>query len=201
LRWKGDVVIVAFGGDPTEAEMVELIDPRRVHRKKVAIGSACASSCPRAIGARLQRPSPRSREQLALATPDLIVAVGETARVFTSGFGEVEVRVAITIDRRARSRRPACCAARPRSDRTGAAGFPRRSPLRFELIDAYAGVNTIAIHYRSVARKYVIEIIEFDEQWRAIRVARVTALTPETRGIAELRPCARSERISAGIHP
>jgi hypothetical protein len=30
-------------------------------------------------------------------------------------------------------------------------------------------VNTIAIHYRSLARKYVIEIIEFDEQRRAIR--------------------------------
>jgi len=44
-----------------------------------------------------------------------------------------------------------------------------KPPLRFELIDAYAGVNTIAIHYRSVARKYVVEVIEFDEQGRAIR--------------------------------
>lgn len=42
-------------------------------------------------------------------------------------------------------------------------------PLAFELIDAYAGVNTIAIHYRSVARRYVVEVIEFDEDRRAIR--------------------------------
>jgi ketosteroid isomerase-like protein len=42
-------------------------------------------------------------------------------------------------------------------------------PIKFELIDAYAGVNTVAIHYRSVARKYVIEVIEFDEQGRGIR--------------------------------
>lgn len=44
-----------------------------------------------------------------------------------------------------------------------------KPPLRFELIDAYAGVNTVAIHYRSVGRKCVIEVIEFDEQRRAIR--------------------------------
>jgi ketosteroid isomerase-like protein len=42
-------------------------------------------------------------------------------------------------------------------------------PLRFELIDAYAGVGTIAIHYRSVGRKHVVEVIEFDERRRAIR--------------------------------
>ncbi|WP_394842111.1 nuclear transport factor 2 family protein [Pendulispora brunnea] len=44
-----------------------------------------------------------------------------------------------------------------------------KPPLHFELIDAYAGVNTVAIHYRSVGRKYVVEVIEFDEQRRAIR--------------------------------
>jgi SnoaL-like domain len=44
-----------------------------------------------------------------------------------------------------------------------------KPPLKFELIDAYAGVNTVAIHYRSVGRKYVIEVIEFDAHWRAIR--------------------------------
>ena len=42
-------------------------------------------------------------------------------------------------------------------------------PLRFELIDAYAGINTVAIHYRSVGRKVVVEVIELDEQRRAIR--------------------------------
>lgn len=44
-----------------------------------------------------------------------------------------------------------------------------KPPLRFELIDAYAGVNTVAIHYRSVGRKCVIEVIEFDDERRAIR--------------------------------
>jgi ketosteroid isomerase-like protein len=44
-----------------------------------------------------------------------------------------------------------------------------KPPIEFELIDAYAGVNTIAIHYRSVARKYVVEVIELDDQRRAIR--------------------------------
>jgi ketosteroid isomerase-like protein len=44
-----------------------------------------------------------------------------------------------------------------------------KPPIKFELIDAYAGVNTIAIHYRSVARKYVVEVIELDEQRRAVR--------------------------------
>ena len=51
-----------------------------------------------------------------------------------------------------------------------AAGLAAASPpLRFELLDAYAGANTIAIHYRSVGRRYVIEVIEFDERRRAIR--------------------------------
>ncbi|HUJ62051.1 MAG TPA: nuclear transport factor 2 family protein [Kofleriaceae bacterium] len=44
-----------------------------------------------------------------------------------------------------------------------------RPPLRFELIDAYAGVGTVAIHYRSVGRKHVVEVIEFDAERRAIR--------------------------------
>jgi ketosteroid isomerase-like protein len=42
-------------------------------------------------------------------------------------------------------------------------------PLKFELIDAYAGVNTVAIHYRSVGHKYVIEVIDFNERRLAIR--------------------------------
>jgi ketosteroid isomerase-like protein len=42
-------------------------------------------------------------------------------------------------------------------------------PLRFELIDAYAGVDTVAIHYRSVGRKVVIEILELDAERRIVR--------------------------------
>jgi hypothetical protein len=44
-----------------------------------------------------------------------------------------------------------------------------KPPLKFELLDAYAGVRTVAIHYRSVGRKHVVEVIEFDDQRRAIR--------------------------------
>jgi ketosteroid isomerase-like protein len=44
-----------------------------------------------------------------------------------------------------------------------------KPPLVFELIDAYGGVGTVAIHYRSVGRKYVIEVIELDPEGRAIR--------------------------------
>lgn len=44
-----------------------------------------------------------------------------------------------------------------------------KPPLVFELVDVYAGVNTVAIHYRSVGRRIVIEVIEFDADRRAIR--------------------------------
>ena len=43
-----------------------------------------------------------------------------------------------------------------------------KPPLRFELHDVYAGVNTLAIHYRSVGRKHVVEVLEFDEQRRVV---------------------------------
>jgi len=35
--------------------------------------------------------------------------------------------------------------------------------LRFELIDAYGGIDTVVIHYRSVGRRLVTEVIELDE--------------------------------------
>jgi hypothetical protein len=44
-----------------------------------------------------------------------------------------------------------------------------RPPLRFELIAPYAGVSTIAIHYRSVGRRCVVEVLDFDDDHRAIR--------------------------------
>jgi len=44
-----------------------------------------------------------------------------------------------------------------------------KPPLRFELVDAYAGVGTVAIHYRSVGRKVVVEVLELDEQGRVVR--------------------------------
>ena len=42
-------------------------------------------------------------------------------------------------------------------------------PLHFELIDAYGGVGTVAIHYRSVGRKIVVEILELDAHGHIIR--------------------------------
>ena len=44
-----------------------------------------------------------------------------------------------------------------------------RPPLHFELLAVYAGVNTVALHYRSVGRGEVVEVLEFDAQRRAIR--------------------------------
>lgn len=42
-------------------------------------------------------------------------------------------------------------------------------PLRFELIDVYAGVDSVVIHYRSVGRRLVMEVLIFDAQRRVIR--------------------------------
>lgn len=44
-----------------------------------------------------------------------------------------------------------------------------KPPLHFELLDAYGGVNTVAIHYRSRGRKHVVEVLELDEQGRVVR--------------------------------
>jgi ketosteroid isomerase-like protein len=44
-----------------------------------------------------------------------------------------------------------------------------KPPLEFVLIDAYGGVGTVAVHYRSVGRKHVIEVLELDEQRRIVR--------------------------------
>ncbi|HEY4179522.1 MAG TPA: nuclear transport factor 2 family protein [Kofleriaceae bacterium] len=44
-------------------------------------------------------------------------------------------------------------------------------PLHFILIDAYAGVGSVSIHYRSVGRRFVVETIELDEQRRGVRAS------------------------------
>jgi len=44
-------------------------------------------------------------------------------------------------------------------------------PLQFELIDAYGGIDTIAIHYRSVGRYQVIEFVELDRDRRVVWAA------------------------------
>jgi hypothetical protein len=49
------------------------------------------------------------------------------------------------------------------------AGLAATPPIRFELLGAYAGVNAVVIHYRSVGRKLVTEILELDDDRRIIR--------------------------------
>lgn len=49
------------------------------------------------------------------------------------------------------------------------AGLAATPPIRFELLGAYAGVNAVVIHYRSVARALVTEILELDDQRRIVR--------------------------------
>jgi hypothetical protein len=82
----------------------------------------------------------------------------------------VPVALTFAVDRRARLI-PDGHAARESRDPSvlGRRARRRESPLKFELLDAYAGVNTIAIHYRSVGHKYVVEVIELNEQRHAIR--------------------------------
>jgi hypothetical protein len=49
------------------------------------------------------------------------------------------------------------------------AGLAATPPIRFELLGVYAGVNTVVIHYRSVGRKLVTEILELDADRRIVR--------------------------------
>jgi ketosteroid isomerase-like protein len=42
-------------------------------------------------------------------------------------------------------------------------------PLKFELIEVFAGVDQVAITYRSVGRKIVTEVLELDAARRIIR--------------------------------
>jgi hypothetical protein len=49
------------------------------------------------------------------------------------------------------------------------AGLATTPPIRFELLGAFAGVNTVVVHYRSVGRKLVVEILELDDERRIIR--------------------------------
>jgi ketosteroid isomerase-like protein len=50
-----------------------------------------------------------------------------------------------------------------------AAGLAAQPPLRFELIDVYPGVDCLVIHYRSVGRRLVTEVLELDDERRIIR--------------------------------
>lgn len=49
------------------------------------------------------------------------------------------------------------------------AGLVASPPIRFELLGAYGGVNQVVIHYKSVGRRFVVEVLELDDQRRIIR--------------------------------
>ncbi|HWJ54885.1 MAG TPA: nuclear transport factor 2 family protein [Vicinamibacterales bacterium] len=51
-------------------------------------------------------------------------------------------------------------------------------PVRFELQGVYAGVGTVAIHYLSVGRRMVIELLELDAEGRIARGHGIYALDP-----------------------
>ena len=59
-------------------------------------------------------------------------------------------------------------------DRVGAywrAALERLPDLRFELTEVYAGVDSVAIHYRAARGKIAIEVLFFDENRKVIRAA------------------------------
>jgi hypothetical protein len=49
------------------------------------------------------------------------------------------------------------------------AGLAATLPIRFELLDVYTGINTVVIHYRSVGRRLVTEILELNDSLQIIR--------------------------------
>jgi hypothetical protein len=41
--------------------------------------------------------------------------------------------------------------------------------LRFELIDVFAGIDSIVIYYRSVGRRLVCEVLFFDAERKVVK--------------------------------
>ena len=50
-------------------------------------------------------------------------------------------------------------------------GLNAQPPLRFELLGVLSGVRSITIHYRSIGRRVVAEVLEFDARGQVIRGA------------------------------
>ena len=50
-------------------------------------------------------------------------------------------------------------------------GLAAQPPLRFELLDVLAGIRSITIYYRSVGRRVVAEVLEFNPQKEVVRGA------------------------------
>ena len=50
-------------------------------------------------------------------------------------------------------------------------GLAAQPPLRFELLDVLAGIRSITIYYRSIGRRVVAEVLEFNPRREVIRGA------------------------------
>jgi hypothetical protein len=59
-----------------------------------------------------------------------------------------------------------------------AQGLAAQPPLRFELLDVLAGIRSITIYYRSVGRRVVAEVLEFDARGEVVRGAAHWAVAP-----------------------
>jgi ketosteroid isomerase-like protein len=51
------------------------------------------------------------------------------------------------------------------------AGLAAKPPLRFEIIEVFAGADCVSIHYRSVGRKLVCETFFVDAAFKVVRSA------------------------------
>ena len=50
-------------------------------------------------------------------------------------------------------------------------GLAAQPPLRFELLDVLAGIRSITIYYRSIGRRVVAEVLEFNPRREVVRGA------------------------------
>jgi ketosteroid isomerase-like protein len=48
-------------------------------------------------------------------------------------------------------------------------GLAATPPIKFELVDVFVGVDSIAIYYRSVGRKMAAEVLIFNDQRQVIK--------------------------------
>ena len=49
------------------------------------------------------------------------------------------------------------------------AALKAQPPVKFELIGVYAGIKSVTIHYRSVGRRLVTEVLEFNSSCQVVR--------------------------------
>lgn len=55
-------------------------------------------------------------------------------------------------------------------------GLAAQPPLRFELQDVFVGVESITIYYRSIGRRVVAEVLQFNARGEVVRAAAHHAL-------------------------